>query len=132
MDNQQVSLDNLFEIKVLRGYFHDGLGNIYSLSKNGHIRKLTLIPHGGKTRKTYYRVKAAGKLWMVHHLVLMEKYNRFLQKHESGNHLDGDPSNNSADNLEIATHAEQVAHAVRNGLYCSGKEWQLARGLLKS
>lgn len=79
MDNQQVSLDNSFEIKVLRGYFHDGLGNIYSLSKNGHIRKLTLIPHGGKTRKTYYRVKAAGKLWMVHHLVLMEKYNRFLQ-----------------------------------------------------
>jgi len=32
-------------------------------------------------------------------------------------------------NLEIATHAEQIAHAVQNNLYCSGYEWHKAKGL---
>ena len=68
---------------------------------------------------------------MVHHMVLMEKYGRFLKEGESGNHLDGNTENNSPDNLEIATHAEQVAHAVQNGHYCSGDTWYEARGLSK-
>ena len=130
MGNQQVSLENLKEIKVLNGYYHDGKGNIYSLKKSGKLLRLKPIPHGGKTKKTYFRVKAAGKLWMVHHLVLMEKHNRFLQQGESGNHLDGNTENNADTNLEIATHAEQVAHAVANGFYCSGLEWKKARGLV--
>ena len=132
MGNQQVSLEDLFEIKQVPGYLHDGLGNIYSLKKSGTLQKLKLIPHGGKTKKTYYRVKAAGRLWMVHHLVLMELHDRCLLKHESGNHLDGNTENNKPCNLEISTHAEQVAHAVQNGLYCSGESWAKARGLLES
>ena len=39
------------------------------------------------------------------------------------------PGNNVYENLELASHHEQVAHAVQNGLYCSGKEWYKARGL---
>ena len=128
MANQQVSLENLFEIKVLHGYFHDNKGNIYSI-KRGKVKKLSLIPSGGKTRKTYYRVKVAGRLWMVHHLVLIEKENRFLTPHESGNHINGDTADNTRENLEISTHAEQVAHAVQTGLYCSGEQWRKARGL---
>ena len=132
MGDQQVRLENLFKIEVLGNYFHDGAGNIYSTVRGEVPRKLKLMPHGGKTKKTYYRVKVKGRLWMVHHLVLMEKYGRRLKAHESGNHLDGNTENNAPNNLEISTHAEQVAHAVRTGLYCSGIAWQKSRGLLKS
>lgn len=129
MANQHVSLENLYEIPHIKGnYYHDNSGNIYSTNR-GKLKKLTLIPHGGKTKKTYYRVKVAGRLWMVHHLVLVEKENRLLAPTESGNHIDGDTENNCRENLEISTHAEQVAHAVQNKLYASGNAWRKARGL---
>lgn len=129
MGNQQVNLENLFKINLLGEYYHDNKGNIYSCVRNQIPKKLKLIPHGGKTKKTYYRIKAGNRLWMVHHLVLMEKYNRLLATNESGNHINGDTTNNSRENLEISTHAEQVAHAVQNKLYCSGSSWKEARGL---
>jgi len=129
MANQQVSLENLYKIALLGGYYHDNKGNIYSTVRGGKLRQLSLIPHGGKTKKTYYRVKVKGRLWMVHHLVLIEKMGRFLSKDESGNHINGNTEDNSRDNLEISTHAEQVAHAVQTKLYCSGNEWRKARGL---
>lgn len=59
----------------------------------------------------------------------MVKYSRVLLAHETINHIDGNTLNNLQGNLEIASHAEQVAHAVQNGLYCSGEEWYKARGL---
>lgn len=129
MGNQQVSLDNLYKITPLGvHYYHDNSGNIYSTVR-GKLKKLKLRVAPGKTKKTYYRVKVAGRLYMIHHLVLMEKYGRFLNPGETGNHLNGDTTDNSRENLEIATHAEQVAHAVENGLYCSGDVWRKARGL---
>nr|DAV70398.1 MAG TPA: homing endonuclease [Caudoviricetes sp.] len=130
MGNQQVRPENLYKITILGNYYHDGKGNIYSTVRSTIPKKLALIPHGGKTKKVYFRVKIKNRLWMVHHLVLMQKYGRFLEKGESGNHLDGNTQNNSPENLEISTHAEQVAHAVQTGLYCSGNEWRKARGLL--
>lgn len=129
MANQQVSSDNLLKIPFVgENYFHDGKGNIYS-NKRGGLKKLKPIPHGGKTKKTYYRVKVEGRLWMLHHLVLIQKENRLLLPEESGNHLDGNTENNCSCNLEITTHAEQVAHAVQNKLYAHGKAWYVARGL---
>ena len=129
MANQQVSLENLYEIPMLGGYYHDNKGSIYSNLRGGKLKKLTLIPHGGKTKKTYYRVKVKGRLWMVHHLVLIEKVGRFLLKGESANHINANTEDNCRENLEISTHAEQVAHAVQNGLYASGTAWYKARGL---
>lgn len=37
------------------------------------------------------------------------------------NHIDGHPANNRADNLEWCTHAENMAHARRTGLFPSSK-----------
>lgn len=128
MANQHVSLENLYEISLIKGYFHDNSGGIYSNLRGG-LKKLSLIPHGGKTKKTYYRVKVKGRLWMVHHLVLIEKEGRFLLNGESGNHINGNTEDNCRENLEISTHAEQVAHAVQNKLYASGNAWRKARGL---
>ena len=129
MANQQVSLENLYKIPLIPGcYYHDNSGNIYSMGR-GKLKKLSLIHSGGKTKKTYYRVKVEGRLWMVHHLVLIQKENRLLLPEESGNHLDGNTENNCTMNLEITTHAGQVAHAVQNKLYAHGNAWYVARGL---
>ena len=129
MGNQQVSLDNLYLIAPLgNNYYHDNKGNVYS-TKRGSLKQLKNMVAPGKTNKTYLRVKISERCYMVHHMVLMEKYGRKLLKGESGNHLNGDTTDNRRENLEIATHAEQVAHAVANGLYCSGNAWREARGL---
>ena len=131
MGNQQVSLENLYKIKPLSDtLFHDGNGNIFS-TKRGKLKKLTLIPHGGKTKKTQYRVKVLGRLWMVHHLVCIEKYNRLMVCGESVNHLDGDTENNSPENLEFSTHEKQCIHAKQNKLYCCGEDWYKARKLIQ-
>ena len=130
MDNQQVSSVNLYAIHALdSNYYHDGNGEIYSTVRGGKLKKLKKQPHGGKTKKVYYRVKLRNRMWMVHHLVAIEKFNRLLNKGESVNHIDGNPQNNCPCNLEITTHAEQCAHAVQTGLYCSGEAWYKARGL---
>lgn len=128
MDNQQARLEDLFEIPFLENYFHDGNGGIYSSNRSKNPREMKKIISKGKTRKVYYRVKVAGRLWMVHHLVAMHKYQRKLTNGESVNHINGDTEDNRPENLEISTHAEQVAHAVRTGLYCSGLDWRKARG----
>ena len=127
MGNQQVSLCSLYPIPYFDGYFHDNSGIIYS-NRRGKLKALKNIKHGGKTKKVYHRVKVNGRLWMVHHLVLIEKLGRLLSSTESGNHLDGITTNNCRENLEATTHAEQVAHAVQNGLYCSGEQWRQAHG----
>ena len=36
------------------------------------------------------------------------------------NHIDGDKSNNNANNLEWVTDAENKRHAAKNELYCQG------------
>lgn len=125
MDNQQVS--TLTPIPDLSGYFHDGHGNIYS-TRRGKLKKLSLMPHGGKTRKVYYRVKVENKLRFVHRLVASCDYGSQIPSHLHVNHKDGDTTNNTPDNLEVVTHYENAQHAKRTGLYCSGQDWYKARG----
>lgn len=77
MGNQQVRLGNLYKVDVLGDtVYYDRQGFIYSTA-TGVLRKLKLIPHGGKTKKVYYRVKVLGRMWMVHHLICMGRINVF-------------------------------------------------------
>lgn len=127
MDNQQVRL-TLLPVPFLNRYFVDALGNVYSDKRvNREIRKLKLIPHYGNTKKMYYRVKAANKLYLAHRLVASVLVGRELLSTEVINHINAITTDNRLVNLEITTHAGNVRHAVDNKLYCSGEEWHKCR-----
>lgn len=129
MGNQQVS--NFYVIPLANEslqYVVDRLGNVYSLKAKGHF-KLKQHEHSGKSSKPQLRVKAGTKTHLVHRLVMAAKIGRMLLREEHVNHIDGNPSNNCWDNLEITTHTENVKHAVKNKLYLQGDAWYLARGL---
>jgi len=77
--------------------------------KNGHVLKPQ--PNG----KGYLRVQICGKRHFVHRLVA-EKFIPNPDGKEQVNHIDGDRTNNSVDNLEWVTNQENRDHAVEKGL----------------
>lgn len=127
MGNQQVS--TLTAIPDFDGYFFSEFGEIYS-NRRGKMKQMTKIPHGGKTKKTYYRVKVKGKLVFVHRLVAAYQYGGEIPPDLHVNHIDGDTENNAPENLEVTTHHENAKHAQVCGLYCSGEAWYAARGMV--
>ena len=128
MDNQQVSQKNQFLIPGMPGYWVDTSGNIFS-NKRGKIKQLTQYTHKGRGSKLYLRVKINGKLQLAHRVCASAYFNIPIENIDTVNHIDANTLNNIYENLEFASHHEQVAHAVQNGLYCSGEEWYKARGL---
>lgn len=76
----------------------------------GNVRRLT------PNEKGYLRVQLNGKWLRVHRLVAIA----FVPNPENKpqvNHIDGDKTNNRADNLEWVTNLENAAHAISHGLY---------------
>ena len=131
MGNQQVSQDFL-PVPGLRGYFVDQSGDVWSTRRSEIPRKLSKYEHKvSHSNKPYFRVKADGRLHLVHRLCLAAYLGRSLLTTESVNHLSGDTLDNTPRNLEVSNHAAQVEHAVQTGLYCSGDAWYTARGLTR-
>jgi len=131
MGNQQVSQKNQFTIPAMSGYWVDVLGNIFS-NKRGKIKQLTPYTHKGRGHKLYLRVKINGKLQLVHRICASAYFNIPIDNIDTVNHIDANTLNNVYGNLELASHHEQVAHAVQNELYCSGDAWYKARGLSRN
>jgi hypothetical protein len=69
---------------------------------------------GGYKRVTLWKNKR-GKDFLVHRLVCEAFCQNYSLKPEV-NHIDGNPSNNYASNLEWVTYAENLQHAYRHGL----------------
>lgn len=96
--------------------------NDYEITKEGQIinkvtrRILKPQPNG----KGYLRVSIGGKLQFVHRLVA-EKYVPNPENKEQVNHIDGDKTNNKAENLEWVSNLENREHAVKTGLHLSGE-----------
>ena len=70
------------------------------------------------------RFKEDGKLEYVtlfHHRIVAEIFVPNPKNKPYVIHLDGDKSNNSAENLAWATQEERYAHQVKLGLYCKPK-----------
>ena len=98
-----------------------GWEGLYEINKNGEVRnaknKNTIV--GDINNCGYYRVslynKGQRKRYFRHRLVAEQ----FLDKPEGKdfvNHIDGDKSNNSLENLEWVSQSENEKHAFENGL----------------
>ena len=98
-----------------------GWEGLYEINKNGEVRnaknKNTIV--GDINNCGYYRVslynQGQSKRYFRHRLVAEQ----FLDKPEGKdfvNHIDGDKSNNSLENLEWVSQSENEKHAFENGL----------------
>ena len=98
-----------------------GWEGLYEINKNGEVRnaknKNTIV--GDINNCGYYRVllynQGQRKRYFRHRLVA----EHFLDKPEGKdfvNHIDGDKSNNSLENLEWVSQSENEKHAFENGL----------------
>ena len=111
MGNQQASL-NLIPVFNSTKHFIDPLGNVYSTAR-GHLKTLKLMPHLARGKKLYVRVKVGDTTYLAHRYIASAMVGRVLAPTEQVNHKDGDTTNNCISNLEIVSHSENVAHAVK-------------------
>ena len=95
--------------------------DLYEINKNGDVRnaKTKKLIVGDINNCGYYRValynQGQSKKYFRHRLVA----EHFLDKPEGKdfvNHIDGDKSNNSLENLEWVSQSENEKHAFANGL----------------
>mmetsp|Transcript_68235 Transcript_68235/g.127358 ORF Transcript_68235/g.127358 Transcript_68235/m.127358 type:complete len:353 (+) Transcript_68235:69-1127(+) len=91
---------------------------------------------GSTTASGYQTVSIGGSVQYVHRLVLCSFSDSLPSYSWVVNHIDGNKQNNCLENLEFSTPAQNVEHAVRNGLckstrshrpvlgrHLSSKEW---------
>jgi hypothetical protein len=106
-------------IKNYENYFVTDDGRVFST--NYHLKNITKelkFDYSGKSKK-YRRVTLSKdnktKRFLVHRLVA--EY--FIDKKEGKNqinHIDGNPDNNNASNLEWVSQSENMKHAFKTGL----------------
>lgn len=116
-----------------------GFEGCYEVSNKGRIRSLDrkvwngkvwffkkgIILKMSKTTTGYWKVELSKKgvkkkSFKVHRLVAIA-FVENIEGKPNVNHIDGDPLNNNAENLEWCTQKENMLHAARNGLCNGGK-----------
>ncbi|MGL5714895.1 MAG: NUMOD4 motif-containing HNH endonuclease [Paraclostridium sp.] len=105
-----VGFENLYEVS--------NQGNVRTIA-TGRIKKPTLKKDTGKNGKPRLQIMLyknnSPKAVRVHVLVVTAFIGAVPENCEI-NHLDGDPTNCSLNNLEITTKSENKYHAYKNGL----------------
>ena len=103
----------------------EGFEGIYKISNEGvlistprfgvkgGVKKRTKIERGYESYSLHKDGKSCNKL--VHRL-LAEHFIPNPDNKPYVNHIDGNPSNNTLDNLEWVTQLENIQHAIRTGL----------------
>lgn len=121
-------VSNQGRVKSLDRYVNAKLGS--EMMKKGVLMKLQSSHKGYSTVILHKNCKS--KTQQVHRLVAMAFIPNPLNKPQV-NHIDCDKKNNRPENLEWAAQDENMAHAVRNGIYSnfSGKQLEAARASIK-
>lgn len=103
----------------IRGY--DGkykisnFGNVMSFARCKHGKRLVNRKHNMGYRRVILSINCKTEDFLIHRLVA----NEFIPNYECKpyvNHMDGNKSNNTVDNLEWATASENNSHAYKIGL----------------
>lgn len=99
---------------------HEGF---YVVSDHGHVKSLLFDPVGRPMtplvyRKGYLKFAFARPAYSrdFAHRVVWQAFRGPIPEGVTVNHINGIKNDNRLDNLELASHAEQFAHAIRAGL----------------
>lgn len=104
--------DEWKEIPGFPGYEISIYGNVYFKGDvSGKLRRRSGICVQHRNRLGYYIVHINGKTYYVHRLLAITYIENPENKKEI-DHIDGNPSNNSLDNLRWATHKENLNNSV--------------------
>lgn len=103
------------EIEGFKGYYVDTLGRALS-DRNGPRKELK--PTATHTGYLAIRIHNADckRSFRIHRLVCLAFKPNENHKNLEVNHIDGNKSNNSIENLEWVSHKENMAHAGATGL----------------
>lgn len=107
-----MQFDNYFSIPNYPGYLINRNGDVYSKKKN-------LLLAVRKRKDGYYDFKVYNnhkKKRLLLHKILAETFIDNPLNRPEVNHIDGDKSNFSIDNLEWQTSSGNIKHAYNNGL----------------
>ena len=101
----------------------------WQVSSLGRVKTLQgIVHHGCLCSQGYCRAGIQGKNYYVHRLVARAFHGPPpTAEHTQVNHLDGDPCNNRADNLEYATPSENSMHACAMGIRRTGRSGKQIR-----
>lgn len=105
-------------IKFREKYIVSDTGLIWAIKKDGlKLKKQHITPKG-------YRKTNIDKVPLLVHRIVMEAFKG--KSDLTVDHIDGNKLNNSLDNLEYVTQAENVKRAWRNGVHDKRKVFKIA------
>ena len=102
-----------------------GFEGLYQVSNLGRVKSLKymksdkeMVLKSGKNKGGYslVRLTASGKQYYLIHRLVAEAFIANSQNLPCVNHIDGDKSNNTVENLEWVSHKENTRHAFDTGL----------------
>lgn len=100
----------------------------YEITRNGEViaKRNGKALKGQPNSKGYLRVAIGKKRYFIHRLVA-ERYVPNPECKPQVNHINGDKTDNRAENLEWLTNSENRAHAVEEGLQIQGERCPWAK-----